>query len=192
MRWAEKSLSETHWHCVLQRFAPKWRDACPSPHITVRGATQLRGARYVRGAGEGRRHSRERRLVEVGLQAGAVGGQAVREAHWVWRRTGTQAALREGLRHARLTTQGRRELQLGDPGHPGGPARVVGVKRAQAVLHCGRCGELRQARRREQSPWGAEHVGGLLSFLPLSASVLEPNLDNREIKCAAQLKTLRK
>ena len=171
----KSQLSETHGHCVLQRFAPQWRDACPSPHVTVRGATQLRGARYVRGAGERGRHSGERRLVEVGLQTGAVGGQAVGETHGVWWRARTQTALWQSL-HARLTTEGRRKLQLGHSRHPRGPARVVGVEGAQAVLHGGRGRELWQARRWQQRPRGAEHIGGLLPLLPLGASVLEPNL----------------
>lgn len=169
----EGSLSEAHGHCVLQRFAPQWRDACPSPHVTVRGTTQLRGARYVRRAGERGRHSGERRLVEVGLQI-AVGRQAVGETHGVWRARVAQAALWQRL-HSRLTTQGGRQLQLRDPRHPRGPTRVVGVKGAQAVLHR-RGRELRQARRGEQRPRGPEDIGGLLPFLPLGASVLEPNL----------------
>lgn len=139
----QKSLSEAHGHCMLQCFAPQWRDACPSPHVTVRGTTQLRGARYVRGAGERGRHSGEMWLVEVGLQARTVGGQAVGQSHGVWWRAWTETALWQRLWHARLTAEGRRELQLGHPRHSGSPAGVVSVKGAQAVLHGGRGGELR-------------------------------------------------
>lgn len=176
VRCGQKSLSETHGHCVLQRFAPQRRDARSSPHVTVRGATQLWGARYVRRAGEGGRHSWKRRLVEVGLQTGAVGGQAVRETHGVWWRAWTKAALWQWLRHAWLATQSGGELQLGDPRHPRSPARVVGVEGAQAVLHGGSGRKLWQARCWEQGTRCTENISGLLPFLPLSASILEPNL----------------
>lgn len=58
---------------MLQRFAAQRRDACPSPDVTVRGATQLRRAGHVGRAGQGRGyHPGERGLVEVRLQPGAV------------------------------------------------------------------------------------------------------------------------
>ena len=95
---------------------------------------------------------------------------------------GAEAALRQGLRHGLLAAQGRRELQLRHAGHPcRGPAGVVGVEGAEAVVHRGRCRrgrrELRKAvMRRQQSPRSPEHVGGLLALLPLGAPVLEPDL----------------
>lgn len=63
-------LGEAHGYCVLQRFAAQRRDACPSPDVTVRGATQLRRAGHVGRARQG--HPGERGLVEVRLEPGAV------------------------------------------------------------------------------------------------------------------------
>lgn len=98
-----KILGEAHGHCVLERFAAQGRDARPSPDVRVRGATQLRRAGHVGGAGERRgHHSRKGGLVEVGLEAGAVGGH-VRQAHGVGRRSGAQAALRQRLCHGLLS-----------------------------------------------------------------------------------------
>lgn len=67
------SLGETHGYCVLQRFAPQRRDACPSPDVTVRGTTELRRAGHVRRTRQGcGYHPGESGLVEVWLQAGSV------------------------------------------------------------------------------------------------------------------------
>lgn len=91
-----KVLGETHGHCVLERFAAQGRDARPSPDVILRGATQLRRAGHVGGARERRgHHAGEGVLVEVGLEAGAVGGHGghVGQAHGVGRWSGAQAAL---------------------------------------------------------------------------------------------------
>lgn len=121
------------------------------------------------------------------LEAGAVGAcQAVGQAHGVGRRPRRQAALRQGLRHGLLPAQRRRQRQLRHPRHGGrGPARVVGVERAQAVAHGGgrsRGGrrELGQAWRGQQRAGSAEHVGRLLALLPLGPPVLEPDLPEGE------------
>lgn len=88
-----KVLGETHGHCVLERFTAQGRDARPSPDVSVRGATQLRRACHVGGARERRgHHAGEGGLVEVGLEAGTVGGH-VGQAHGVGWRSGAQAAL---------------------------------------------------------------------------------------------------
>lgn len=181
-RKISSALSETHGDCVLQRFAAQRRDARPSPDVTVRGATQLRRAGHVGGAGERRRdHPGERGLVQVRLQPGPV-GRHVGQTHGVGRRPRAEAALGQGLRHGLLAAQGGRQLQLRHAGHPRrGPAGVVGVEGAEAVAHGCRRGsrrrELGQAVvRGQQRPRRSEHVGGLLALLPLGASVLEPDL----------------
>lgn len=176
------ALSETHGHCVLQRFAAERRDARPSPDVTVRGATQLRRAGHVSRAGKRRgHHPGERGLVEVGLQPRAV-RRHIRQTHGVGRRPRAEAALGKGLRHGLLSAQRGRQLQLRHAGHPRrSPAGVVGVEGAKTVAHGrrrGRCGrELGQAVvRGQERPRCSEHVGGLLALLPLGASVLEPDL----------------
>lgn len=170
---------------MLQRFPAEGGDARAPPHVAaVRGAAELRRARHVAGAWQGSgHHARESGLVEVRLQAGAVGArQAVGQAHGVGWGARRQAALRQGLRHGLLPAQGRRQGQLRHPRHGGrGPARVVGVEGTQAVAHGCRGGggggrELGQAGRGQQRAGGAEHVGGLLALLPLGPSVLEPDL----------------
>lgn len=178
-------LGETHGYCVLQRFAAQGCDACPSPGVTVRGATQLGGPGHVGGARQGRRHHPgERGLVEVRLETGAV-RRHVGQTHGVRRGAGAEAALRQGLGHGLLAAQGGGQLQLGHAGHPRrGPAGVVGVEGAEAVAH-GRGGrrrgrELRQAVvGGQQGPRSSEHVGGLLAFLPLGPTVLEPDLKEK-------------
>lgn len=42
-----KVLGETHGYCMLERFAAQRRDARPSPDVSVRGATKLRGAGHI-------------------------------------------------------------------------------------------------------------------------------------------------
>jgi len=37
----KRHLSETHGHCMLQRFASKGGNARPSPHVTFRASAQL-------------------------------------------------------------------------------------------------------------------------------------------------------
>lgn len=83
----------------------------------------------------------------MGLQAWAIGGEAVGQAHGVVLRAGPEAALGKGLGHRLLAAKGRGELELGHPVHPCGPVGVVGVEGAQAVLHGSRSRELRQAVR---------------------------------------------
>ena len=167
---------------MLQRLASKRRDACPSPHVTVRGITELRRAVHV--VRSGKRpgyHAGKGGLVKVGLKPGAVGGH-VGQAHGVVRRPGAQTTLRQRLRHGLLTAQRGRQLQLRHAGHSRrGPTGVVCVERAKTVAHRGRGrrggGELLQAVvGRQQGPRAAEHVGGLLALLPLGAAVLEPDL----------------
>lgn len=118
------------------------------------------------------------------LQPRAIGArQAVGQAHGVGRRPGRQAALGQRLRHGLLPAQRRRQRQLRHARHGGRrPAGVVGMERAQAVAHGGGGGggsrrELGQAWRGQQRARRAEHVGGLLALLPLSAPVLEPDLE---------------
>lgn len=162
---------------MLERFAAQGGDAAASPHVTVRGAAQLRrAARAGRAGKRGGHHARERGLVQVRLQARAVRRKTVGKAHGVGRRRTPQAALRQRLRHARLAAERRRQLQLRNAGHSRcGPAPVVGVERAQAVSHSGRR-KLRQTVCGQQRARSPEHVRRLLALLPLGPTVLKPHL----------------
>lgn len=173
-------LGEAHGHGVLECFAAQWCDAAASPHVTVRRAAQLW---RTAGAGRARQrcghHAGEGGLVQVRLQARAVRRQAVRETHGVGRRCASEAALRQRLGHGRLATQRRRQLQLRHAGHScSGPAAIVSVERAQTVTHR-RPWKLRQTMCGQQGAGSAEHIRGLLALLPLSASVLKPNLQRK-------------